>query len=131
VTNQPIDSPFELWEATNERRWLSVELIERIDAMGRLVRVSHNVDTKIRTKHAASVHFSERFDDVMSNVRELFQDRDNHLRWEVMSQVGDRWALTVIERTPMGVHNLVCLYHLRDSDARRRIARRKPVLNEE
>jgi hypothetical protein len=109
-----VELPILLWEVASQRKVIPVSVQMTVSHWSPVVRVSIDVDEKIRTKHSDVLTLYEGFDlESWSYVREI-EEIDGH-RWEFVQIMGDitatPWPLmTVIGRDGQGSLNLISLH---------------------
>jgi hypothetical protein len=112
------------WEIVHQRKRIPVNLRQHLGLQTGILRVSRQVDTKIRAQHASEVDQYETLDELLPQWVHALPDPSSSDTWQIYIPLDAKhWPAVVVGKEQSGSFNLISVFRIRDRNVRNRLER--------
>lgn len=116
--------PEQPWEIIPQRKHLPLTLRRYLGLPTGILRVSRQIDVKIRTQHAADVDYYEKLDQLLPRWRHAIPDPARADIWQVYIPLDENhWLAVIFGKDRTDSCNLISVFRIRNRNVRNRVKR--------
>lgn len=112
------------WEIVSQRKHLPNELQQYLGLPTGTLRVSRQVDKKIRLQHVSDLALYEALDGLLRRWGHAIRDPSSTDTWQIYIPIDEKhWLAVIFGKDRANSYNLISVFRIRDRNVRNRVKR--------